>query len=108
MNELKIGDRIRVGQLETKVKGFSEVAGQQLVATDYGDFNPDLVEKVETELLKKGDKVVMHTCYKAKYYNGKVWTCRTDEYEAKDGDMVVFLEDYSGMFLTEYLQKVNI
>jgi phosphotransferase system IIA component len=60
------------------------------------------------ELLKKGDKVVMHSCIEAKEENGKVFTCITDEQKFKDGDMVVFLDNYSGSFLTKYLQKVAI
>lgn len=67
----------------------------------------------EVEPLKKGDRVVMHTCIEArntKYY-GKVWTCKTDEYSTGEGaykQNLVFLEGFSGCFLTDYLQKVNI
>jgi hypothetical protein len=62
-------------------------------------------------LLKKGDKVVMHTCIEAtnpKNY-GKIWTCRTDEKEVTwTNQNVVWLKDYSGAFSVEFLQKVNI
>ncbi|MCU5514402.1 hypothetical protein OCF62_07435 [Bacillus wiedmannii] len=58
--------------------------------------------------LKQGDKVVMHTCGEAEHYNGKIWTCRTDQYEASSGSQVVFLEGFSGYFLAEYLQIVHL
>lgn len=36
--------------------------------------------------LKKGDKVVMHTCLESKGKNlGKVWTCRTDSFKCEAG-----------------------
>jgi len=66
---------------------------------------------MERELLKKGNKVVMHTCIEAEKYNGKIWTCKTDEYIKGEGiykQNLVFLEGFSGCFSTEYLQKVNI
>lgn len=58
--------------------------------------------------LKKGDKVVMHTCGEAEHYNGKIWTCKTDQFAATNGSQVVFLEFFSGYFLTEYLQIVDL
>lgn len=58
--------------------------------------------------LKQGDKVVMHTCGEAEHYNGKIWTCRTDQFSASNGSQVVFLEGFSGYFLTEYLQIVHL
>ena len=65
------------------------------------------------EKLKKGDKVVMHSCIEAVYpdYYGKIWTCICDEYETSKGvykQNLIFLEGFSGSFLTEYLQKVNL
>lgn len=41
---------------------------------------------------KKGDKVVMHTCFESEQpeYAGKVWTCRTDSYIDKSKDEIVF------------------
>lgn len=60
--------------------------------------------------LKKGDKVVMHTCIEAASNDGVVWTCRTDERKLHETHnyTVVWLEGYSGCFSTEYLQKVNV
>lgn len=63
---------------------------------------------MNTKRLKKGDKVVMHGCIEEDYYNGKVWVCITDEQQMKDGDWVVWLEGYSGCFLSKYLAKVDI
>lgn len=66
----------------------------------------------EVEPLKKGDRVVMHTCIEArnpKNY-GKVWTCKVDEYEQGEGvyhQSLIFLDGFSGSFMTKYLQKVN-
>ncbi len=40
------GDRINITGLETIVTGFSIVAGQDMVDTKYGSFNPDLVELI--------------------------------------------------------------
>jgi hypothetical protein len=58
--------------------------------------------------LKVGDKVVMHTCGEAAHYDGKVWTCRTDQFKTSSGSQVVFVEGFSGYFLVEYLQHVNL
>nr|WP_232698617.1 hypothetical protein [Brevibacillus daliensis] len=57
-------------------------------------------------MLKKGDKVVMHTCLEAELekYKDKVWTCETDEFTAKSGTQVVFLEGFSGYFMAGYLR----
>lgn len=65
------------------------------------------------EQLKKGDKVVMHTCMEAINPNnyGKLWTCRYNEYETGEGvykQKLIFLEGFVGSFLTKYLQKVNL
>lgn len=64
-------------------------------------------------MIKKGDKVVMHTCLEAENpkYAGKIWTCSCDEYITGEGlyeQKLVFLEGYSGSFLTKFLQKVNL
>lgn len=62
-------------------------------------------------MLKKGDKVVMHTCMEALNPEnfGKIWTCRTDEKEYSwTSTKVIFLEGFSGCFSVEFLQKVNI
>ncbi|MGG3803144.1 hypothetical protein [Metabacillus fastidiosus] len=61
-------------------------------------------------MLKKGDKVVMHTCVEAEHYNGRIWTCRTDEFKHHPNHeyTVIMLEGFSGSFQTEYLQKVDL
>lgn len=61
-------------------------------------------------MLKKGDKVVMHTCDEAKVYNGKIWICKSDEFvqgEIPFEQNLVFLEGFSGSFCTQYLQVVK-
>ena len=59
--------------------------------------------------LKKGDKVVMHTCLESKGKNlGKVWTCHTDSFKCEAGIEVVFLEGFSGFFCTKFLQPVKL
>ncbi|MDF2715768.1 MAG: hypothetical protein K0R28_2693 [Paenibacillus sp.] len=61
--------------------------------------------------LKKGDKVVMHTCMEARNpnYAGKIWMCRTDAFRHKGHDYEsIFLEDFSGSFSAKYLVKVNV
>ena len=59
-------------------------------------------------ILKKDDHVVMHTCGEAEYYRGKIWTCRTDQFNSSSGSPVVFLDGFSGYFLVEYLQFVDL
>ena len=59
-------------------------------------------------MLKKGDKVVMHTCGEANYYKGRIWTCRCDEYTSSAKQQLVFLEGFSGSFLVKYLQIVDL
>lgn len=60
--------------------------------------------------LKKGDKVVMHTCMEAEAHDGTIWTCTTDEFKhhPKHDYTVIMLDGFSGSFQTEYLQKINI
>ncbi|MES5957513.1 hypothetical protein QCI42_29905 [Bacillus fungorum] len=61
-------------------------------------------------MFKKGDKVIMHTCDEANYYYNRIWTCKTDEFVKGKGmykQNLVFLEGFSGSFLTEYLRKSN-
>lgn len=63
----------------------------------------------DSEKLKKGDKVVMHTCGEAKTAAGKIWTCKTDQFTRGTGvyeQDSVFLEGYSGSFAPEFLQMV--
>lgn len=57
--------------------------------------------------LRKGDKVVMHTCLEAPYHHGRIWTCASDEWEMC-GSQVVFLEGFSGSFAAEFLQYVDV
>lgn len=61
-------------------------------------------------MLKTGDVVVMHTCGEAEHYDGKLWTCRSDEQKLHQDhtSTVVWLEGFSGAFATKYLQKVNL
>jgi hypothetical protein len=61
-----------------------------------------------TSKFSKGDTVVMHSCIEAKdpECKGKVWTCKTDSFISRSGSEVVFLEEYSGYFLVEYLQVI--
>ncbi|AKO91956.1 hypothetical protein BEH_07495 [Priestia filamentosa] len=62
-------------------------------------------------MLKKGDKVVMHTCMEAEIHDGKIWTCRTDEYIQGEGvyeQRLVFLDGFGSSFLVKYLQRVNL
>jgi hypothetical protein len=65
------------------------------------------VSKGGNEMLKKGDKVVMHTCIEAERHNGRIWTCKTDEFE-RNGQRLVFLEGFTGCFSAEYLQRVDL
>ncbi|MBM7698663.1 hypothetical protein [Kurthia huakuii] len=61
-------------------------------------------------MLKVGDQVVMHTCGEADYYDGKLWTCISDEQKLHEEHnyTVVWLKDFSGCFDTKYLQKVRL
>jgi hypothetical protein len=61
-------------------------------------------------MLIKGDKVVMHTCGEAEHYDGRIWTCRTDEQKLHEdhNSTVVWLEGFSGSFAAKYLQRVNL
>lgn len=67
------------------------------------------INENKTSTFKKNDKVVMHSCGEANFpeYKGKLWVCLTDSFLSKCKDDVVFLEDFSGYFLTEYLQVVQ-
>ena len=59
-------------------------------------------------MLKQGDKVVMHTCGESDYYKGKIWTCSSNEFTSSANQQVVFLEGFSGYFLVEYLQIIDL
>jgi hypothetical protein len=63
---------------------------------------------LKKSLLKTGDKVVMHTCGEAEHHDGKIWTCRTDEFKSSSGQYVIFLEGFSGHFKTGYLQRIRM
>ncbi|AXS61578.1 hypothetical protein [Bacillus velezensis] len=58
--------------------------------------------------LQKGELVVMHTCYEASQYDGRIWSCTSDEFTSHSGAKVVFLEGFSGYFLAKFLQRVNL
>ena len=61
----------------------------------------------KTETLEKGDKVIMVDCLEASIKeNQKIWTCQTDSFTDRAGQEVVFLEGFSGYFLTKFLYKV--
>lgn len=59
--------------------------------------------------LKKGNRVVMHSCMEAKGKNwGRIWECDCDEFDRNtDNGPVVFLKGFSGSFHCEFLQKIN-
>ncbi|KJD59247.1 hypothetical protein UZ38_04355 [Bacillus amyloliquefaciens] len=58
--------------------------------------------------LQKGELVVIHTCYEASQYDGRIWSCASDEFTSHGGAKVVFLEGFSGYFSAEFLQRVNL
>lgn len=65
--------------------------------------------------LKKGDKVVMHSCEEAYFpeFHGKIWTCRGDEFIIGLGlYRYVHLEGYpygtNGDFPVKNLQYVQL
>lgn len=63
-------------------------------------------------MLKKGDKVVMHTCMESESpeNEGKIWTVASDEElygKGKYAQKLVFLDGFSSKFDCEYLQKVD-
>jgi len=67
------------------------------------------IKENQTQLLKKGDKVVMHTCHESTLliYKYKIWTCKSDSFLARDKSEVVFLENFSGYFLAKFLKKLE-
>ncbi|WP_340398088.1 hypothetical protein NST50_15380 [Paenibacillus sp. FSL E2-0202] len=67
--------------------------------------------RIEENKLKKGDRVVMHTCIESEEEPGKIWTCKSDQFTRGKGVFAqdsVFLEGYSGSFAPEFLQKVAL
>ena len=71
---------------------------------------PDYIKNNRTETLKKGETVVMHSCGEANFpkYKGKIWKCLTDSYLSRSGQELVFLEGFSGSFISKFLQIVII
>lgn len=63
-------------------------------------------EEKEKPNIHIGDKVVMHTCYEAEVYDGKLWTVTTEP-RMMCGTWVVWLEGFSGCFDCQYLQVVK-
>lgn len=59
-------------------------------------------------MFKKGNTVVMHSCGEAEHYAGKLWTCTGDSFLSSSKEEVVFLDGFSGSFLTKYLQVVTL
>lgn len=65
------------------------------------------ISENKTETFKKGDKVIMVDCYEASFpENKKTWICQTDSFNDKSKQEVVFLEGFSGYFLTRFLHKI--
>lgn len=62
----------------------------------------------KTSNFEEGDKVVMHSCFESELeeYKDKIWKCQTPSFLARCNSEVVFLEDFSGYFLTKFLRKV--
>ena len=67
------------------------------------------IQENQTQLFKKGDKVVMHTCHESTLtiYKDKIWTCLTDSFLARDKSEVVFLMGFSGYFSAQFLKKAE-
>lgn len=65
------------------------------------------IDDNKTTTFKKGDKVVMFDCYEAfMKENKKTWVCMTYSFKDRAGQDVVFLEDYSGYFMSDYLRLI--
>lgn len=67
------------------------------------------IQENQTQLFKKGDKVVMHTCHEATFekYKDKIWTCLTDSFLNKGKEEVVFLMGFSGFFSAKFLKHAR-
>lgn len=50
----------------------------------------------------------MINCVEAQVNENVQWTCQTTSFKDKGGDEVVFLEGFSGYFLCEYLDKIEV
>lgn len=66
--------------------------------------------RMSVKPLKKGEKVVMHTCIEAESHDGVIWTCKSNEFKHHPNHdyTVIMLEGFSGSFQTEYLQRVSV
>lgn len=64
------------------------------------------INENKTDLFKKGDEFLMHTCHESTIdeYKNKVWICQTDSFLARDKTEVVFLEGFSGYFNANFLK----
>lgn len=62
-------------------------------------------KSLEEPNIKKGDKVIMHTCLEAKHHKDVEWIVKTEP-QIMCGSWVVWLEGYSGCFACEYLKVV--
>jgi hypothetical protein len=60
MGELKKGDKIKIGKLETIVDYVTNLDSQIMVGTEYGEINIDLVEKIEDEGLRYAEDYLSH------------------------------------------------
>ncbi|EKB02360.1 hypothetical protein HMPREF9711_03145 [Myroides odoratimimus CCUG 3837] len=68
----------------------------------------DYIDNNKTNTLKKGDIVKMTNCLEASAHKEDKWICQTNSFKDKGGNDVVFLENYSGYFLCDYLENVVI
>lgn len=69
----------------------------------------EYISQNKTKTFKKGDSVVMHTCFESKLeqYKGKIWECLTDSYLSKGKSEFVHLKGFIGAFSCEFLHFVN-
>lgn len=70
----------------------------------------EYIKKHKTSTFKKGDNVVMHSCGEANFPENKgvIWLCLTDSFLSRGDSELIFLENFSGSFLTKYLQIIKI
>jgi hypothetical protein len=68
------------------------------------------IDENSTESLMKGDKVVMHSCWEAQQYCGRIWICLSDVFEQENSMgpnfKLVYLEGFELKFRVEFLRKV--
>lgn len=67
------------------------------------------ISQNRSHVFYKGDEVVMKNCAEATIdkYKDKIWICKTDSYLDRGRQDVVFLEDFTGCFLTMFLEKTH-